>query len=893
MYAEIAIHVPVPNTFHYAVPPALAPKLRVGQMVQVPFRTKAEHGILVRLSDTRPAELPEGVALKPIEALLHPQPVINPQQMALAAWIAAHYACSLAAALWLCLPPGFTGGRDILITLLDAKAPAQNMFEHRIISILLKRGALRGTQLNSALNGEKKQNWLRVVEQLAERGVLEITPVLKPPRIKPKRVETALLAISPQEIDGVLPTLGKRSRRADILEMLASLGEGVHAIKPLAELLGTTPATVKKLVDEGLATRHDDGIALAIAPEAVPQTLVTLRKGERQAHVLRVLARETVPMDVSWIYTQTDATLADLHALEERGYIILGERTDWRDTTAAQHRQHSQALTLTPQQQAACNEIIAALDSNQHTGFLLHGVTGSGKTEIYLQAIAHALKQGKTALFLVPEIALTPQTTARVAGRFAGRVTVLHSGLSDSERYDAWRRAREGLVQVVVGARSALFAPLANIGIIVLDEEHDPSYKQSPNVTLPPFRSAPHYHARAAAQTLAAQHGAVLVLGSATPALESMYSAERNGLHYINLPQRVMGHSADGEQPADGHPLPSIELVDMRAELKVGNISMFSGVLQQALAEVLARKQQALLLLNRRGKNTYVFCRDCGYVANCPDCDMPLTYHTEGVLRCHRCGHHSAPPTVCPVCSSQRIRYFGAGTQEVAQTLIKQFPRARVVRWDADTATDANTHAEFLQQFQQQQADVMVGTQMIAKGLDLPLVTLVGVISADTALNLPDYRAAERTFQLLTQVAGRAGRSMHGGRVILQTYQPEHYAIRAASAHDYERFYTQELAHRRRLGYPPFRRLVRFLCRAQTLAQAQQDAEHIAEQLVALLSPDFSGTEVIGPASCFYSKIGGYFRWHVLLRGQDPTPLLAKLTLPAGCYVDIDPQDIL
>jgi primosomal protein N' (replication factor Y) (superfamily II helicase) len=909
MYAEIAINVPVQTTFHYHVPTALQGTLQPGHMVQVAFRTRAEHGIVIACTEQRPPSLPDNVQTKPIEDLLHPEPVINPAQLALAQWMAARYLSSVAAALALMLPPGFTGGRDIRVILTDPRAAARDMFEHRVINLLQRRGALYGAQISHALAGEKKANWRRTVDALEERGVVRVDQVLKPPRIKPRNVQTAALVISPDEVPTVLPSLGKTNRRADLLEAIAGMGPGPHTLQPLLASLGTTQATLKKMAADDLIRLDDDGVTLAIAPDKLDETLIDLRGAHTQGHVLRVLARENDPIDVSWVYTQTGASLKDLKRLEADGLICLGERTDWRDTTAQRAYDLSVPPSLTPAQSEALAPIIAAQRANQHAAFLLHGVTGSGKTEIYLQAIQQALDDGKTALFLVPEIALTPQTTARVVGRFPGRVTVLHSGLDDGERYDAWRRAREGLVQVVVGARSALFAPLANLGVIVIDEEHDHSYKQSPNVNMPPFRSGPHYDARAAALELARLHQVPVIYGSATPAVEMTHATTRDQITYLTLPQRILAHREQAEAQAQltGVPLPSVpdsgpldrdlppvQVVDMRSELKRGNTSIFSQALQTALAHTLRNGEQAILFLNRRGQNTYVFCRDCGYVVGCPDCDTPLTFHWDGIMRCHRCNHQQPHPKTCAACGSRRIKFFGAGTQQVEKALAAAFPAARVVRWDADTAADPATHSTFLRRFQQHEADVMVGTQMIAKGLDLPLVTLVGIISADTALNLPDFRAGERSFQLLTQVAGRAGRSLLGGRVILQTYQPDHYAVTAAAAHDYETFYQREIDYRRDMGYPPFRQMARILFRYPSEAEAKRQALEAANRLRKRLHDmQMTGTELIGPAPCFFTRIAGHYRWHLLLRGPDPVQALRGMTFDKNWYVDVHPVDVL
>ncbi|HIE39123.1 MAG TPA: primosomal protein N', partial [Anaerolineae bacterium] len=513
-----------------------------------------------------------------------------------------------------------------------------------------------------------------------------------------------------------------------------------------------------------------------LVPEAdVEAGLKRLRSPVYPA-VLDFLRGEEGPVDVSWVYAQTGCTRYHLDKLEERGLVAFDLEEVWRDPLAGKVFLPTEPLPLTPDQRAAWATLQSAIRNPQPAIFLLHGVTGSGKTELYLRAVAEVLAQGRKAIVLVPEISLTPQAVARFAGRFPGRVSVVHSQLSDGARYDVWRRARAGLVEVVIGPRSALFTPLSPLGLVVLDEEHDPSYKQ---------QSRPAYHARETALELARLTGATVVLGSATPSLESYLRARRGEFRMLTLGRRILGHArrladlqvvyhvpqlryrALREGPVEARylPLPPVKVVDMRAELKAGNRSIFSRALAGALDEALGRGEQAILFLNRRGRATFVLCRDCGYVARCPRCDVPLTVHgRRAVLVCHHCDHRESPPGECPRCGGTRIRHFGLGTEGVEAAVRERWPQARLLRWDRDTARTAEAHWNILQRFSDGQADVLVGTQMIAKGLDLPLVTVVGVISADTGLNLPDFRAAERTFQLLEQVAGRAGRGLRGGR---------------------------------------------------------------------------------------------------------------------------------
>ena len=538
--------------------------------------------------------------------------------------------------------------------------------------------------------------------------------------------------------------------------------------------------------------------------------------------------------------------------------------------------------------------------------YLLHGVTGSGKTEIYLQAVAETLRLGRQAVVLVPEIALTPQTVRRFVSRFPGQVGVVHSRLSAGERYDTWRRARLGQLGVIVGPRSALFTPLENPGLVVVDEFHDDTYFQA---DIPPA-----YHAREAAVCYARLAKAVCLLGSATPDVVSRYRAEQGEYQLISLPQRILAHRqavqaqvqrlkiasryrSAGEQ-AETIELPPVDVVDMRLELQAGNRSIFSRALQAALSDTLDHGQQAILFLNRRGSATYIFCRDCGYTLKCPRCDIPLTLHTdarEGLshLTCHYCGYQRQMPKTCPQCKGERIRQYGTGTEKVESEVQQLFPQARTLRWDYETTRTKGAHEVILSHFANHHADVLVGTQMIAKGLDLPLVTLVGVVLADVGLHLPDVRAGERVFQVLTQVAGRAGRSQLGGQVILQPFDPEHYVIQAAAGHDYPAFYQRELAYRRDLGYPPFAHLVRLETRHRQAEQAQAAAQALSQQIHAWIKAQgATQTVVIGPAPCFFSRVNGIFRWQIILRGADPVSLLRGRSLP-DWRVEVDPPSLL
>jgi primosomal protein N' (replication factor Y) len=548
---------------------------------------------------------------------------------------------------------------------------------------------------------------------------------------------------------------------------------------------------------------------------------------------------------------------------------------------------------------------ISSLDTLH--SFLLQGVTGSGKTEIYLRATEEVIRRGKQAIVLVPEIALTPQTVHRFLSRFPGQVGLVHSRLSEGERYDTWRRARAGLLKVIIGARSALFSPLPNIGLIVVDESHDSSYYQAD----PPF-----YHAVTAAQTYARLAGAVCVLGSATPTVVQRYQAENSPL--------PMGDRGASRSRAEGGPgvralkrlelsrrifevgLPPVQVVDMREELKAGQRGIFSRFLLKELESTLERGEQAILFLNRRGTATYIFCRDCVYVLRCPNCDTPLTLHIEEKERllCHHCGYARGKPTTCPSCGGRHIREYGLGSERVETEVKALLPNARTLRWDWETTREKHSHEMILTHFAAHRADVLIGTQMLAKGLDLPLVTLVGIVLADVGLFLPDPFAGERVFQVLTQVAGRAGRSERGGKVVLQTFDPGNPVIQAAARHDVNSFYQYELEQRRRLGYPPFSRLVRLEFRHQDASVARAEAQKLAAKLGEMLvnGPSTSlrmswkQTTMIGPVPSFFAKIGGYYRWQIILRGPDPTSIWREESIArwlTAWRVEVDPISLL
>ncbi|MFZ5915798.1 MAG: replication restart helicase PriA [Chloroflexota bacterium] len=733
------------------------------------------------------------------------------------------------------------------------------------------------------------------VQALARRGWLNLTP----------RQETILPLLPADDLARLAGEIENRApRQADALRYLAG-HPGPLTRQALRQAVGVSGATLRALERAGAIERmvQEPLVWSALPPEEAQNRALASSGGQKQAAVLHLLQQRGEQLWVSWLYAETGCSLQDLHRLEALGLIELAGAEEWRDPQADRAAPAQIPPPLTPDQAAAWAEMQPSLidaaawqPSHSPPVFLLHGVTGSGKTELYLRALAEVLASGRQGMALVPEISLTAQTVRRFTARFPGRVAVYHSALGVAERQDVWRRARDGLIDVVVGPRSALFLPLPRLGLILLDEEHDASYKQP---------REPHFHTRDAAVRLAELTGAVVVLGSATPDVTSYHAARQGRYRLLSLPRRILAHGLHtplfpertprAPQVAAFAGMPPVEIVDLRAELRAGNRSLFSRALQQALTETLARDQQAILFLNRRGAATLVNCRDCGQVLCCTHCDVPLTYHSsDGWLVCHHCGRRSSPPERCPACGGPHIRYFGIGTQRVETALQERFPGARVLRWDRDTVGARGAHEKFLQTFVDRRADVLVGTQMVAKGLDLPWVTLVGVIAADTALHLPDYRAAERTFQLLGQVAGRAGRSALGGRVVVQTYSPEVYAVQFAARHDYAGFFQQELAFRQRAGYPPFYRLasLRYAHAEAAHCQAQAEAmRRTLEHQIARLG--LAAVSLIGPAPCFVTRVRGRYRWQIVVRAAQPQELLRHVELPLGWQVEIDPVSLL
>ncbi len=644
-------------------------------------------------------------------------------------------------------------------------------------------------------------------------------------------------------------------------------GRGPMTERQIAQEAGRTGlgAALRALADNGVI--HEETEAprdrvsirqetyVRIVEERVPDEAglgALQRRAPKQAAVYFDLLHGEPERSQAVLFERHRINGAVIKALAEKGLVALEKRELLRGPGGQAAADGAEKHALNADQRAAHDAIAQALDAGAYRTFLLQGVTGSGKTEVYLQAIEHALAQGRSAIILVPEISLTPQTVGRFKARFQTDIAVLHSGLAQGERYDEWRRAKRGDVRIVVGARSAIFAPLANIGLIVVDEEHDSSYKQG---------EAPRYHGRDVAVVRAQMNNAVCVLGSATPSVESIVNVKRGKSERLLLRSRATEAA-----------LPEVALVDMRAETReTGANAILSRHLEEEVKACVARGEQAMLLLNRRGYAPFVLCPQCGWTAECGDCQVTLTYHAKGAqLACHYCNARRAVPQVCEECGFNPLLYLGAGTQKAEEYLMKAFENARVARMDADTTARKGGHAKILGRFASGEIDILIGTQMIAKGHDYPGVTVVGVLNADTGLCLPDFRAAENVFQLVTQVSGRAGRGGKPGKVVLQTYRPNHYAIQAAAHHDVEGFYQREIAEREGAAYPPFRRLANLMIESEDPEAAERAIMQLARVVhEEIEAHGFDGVERLGPAPATVRRVRKKYRWSLgLLCGK-------------------------
>ncbi|MBD3288409.1 primosomal protein N' [candidate division KSB1 bacterium] len=787
-YAEIALPIPVDQTFTYHIPYELCESLNIGARVLVPFGPRRLTGYVISVSDTTSL-----TRVKPILDVLDEQPIVSSELMRLARWISEYYLCPLGEAIRATVPAGTNLESKILISLNKSRSHIREYSSYmksghqkRVLEILLESEKLTMQQLRKK-KGVTNPGF--AVNQLEKLGLLRREVVLSSLKAKPKlekwvRLTKKIAADSEFEI--VLEELSVKAPKQSLcLEVIRKHGDVRQ--RDVLKSAATGQSTIKALIDKGLVQQF---------------TKETIRE---------------------YYSAMNNIQLKDIH--------------------------------LNEYQKKALHDIDQAIHTGLFHPFLLYGVTGSGKTQVYIEALRRTLSKGKTAIVLVPEISLTPQTVSRFTANFPGTVAVLHSRMSTGERYDSWRKLKQGALKIAIGPRSAIFAPLSNIGLIVVDEEHESSYKQMDNV--------PYYNARDVALVRGKLNEAVVILGSATPSIESYYNAKIGKYHLLELPTRI-----------DDIPMPSVRILDlskMNRRVTRDKAMILTRPFEDKIAEKLKAQQQIILLQNRRGFSPYIQCKDCSFIEKCINCNITLTYHkTSHRLRCHYCNYIKKAPVVCPKCGGYDIIFQGVGTQRVENELRNRFPDAKIVRMDLDTTAQKWSHDHILQDFERKKYDILLGTQMIAKGHDFPDVTFVGVVSSDTALMLPDFRASERTFQLLTQVAGRAGRKDFQGEVIIQTYVPENYGIVCARTHDFKKFFSIEIQSRRELKYPPFSRLI------QVLVKGEVENEVISA--IQAIRSHFSGNdslyEILGPVAAPISKIQNLYRWHFILKvdkKQDPS----------------------
>ncbi len=839
-YAEVAIPAGVDKTFTYLVPETLLKTARAGTRVLVPFGRKLTTGMIV----ARPASS-NHPRLKSLADVLDSEPVLPADLLALCSWVAQYYMAPLGEVLRTALPHGF------------------GQTSRRKVHALVSPDDPDAAQLRT-----RAPKRARILEYLARHGdslapELQKAAGLKSIHAVLNEMEQAGLLLTQE----VLPRSKVNIKTRDVLDVratdTAALQSTVDSLSPRKKRLHQFLSSILWLKDQGV-----------------------------------------LETDLLELMKRSQASTSMVNPLRDSGVLVVQRREMTRQQEFGVEEQ-TLHIALNAAQVKVRNRLVEAMDAGEHRTFLVHGVTGSGKTQVYIETIRHCLDAGKTAIVLVPEISLTPQIVRRFKSHFGDSVLVVHSRMSPGERYDVWRLSLAGSCKVVIGPRSAVFAPLPHLGLIVVDEEHEASYKQ--------YDAVPRYHARDVAIMRGHNASAVVVLGSATPSVESFANTQSGKFELLEMPERI-----------DDAVLPDVRIVDMTVERKEayaaaraalpddqrGRMKEFrhtslSRVLRRKITERLERREGIILLQNRRGFAPFVECEECGTVEMCENCHVSMTYHlSKKHLRCHYCGHVRKPAILCPACGGSDIRLHGVGTQRVEEELAVAFPDARVLRMDLDTTTGRGAHDRILRRFGDKEVDILLGTQMVAKGLDFPHVTLVGVISADTQMLLPDFRSSERTFQLLTQVAGRAGRSTLQGEVIVQTSQPGHRTLVHIQKHDFGGFFREEIAEREELQYPPFSRLVLI----ETRGEDEDQVRTLAERLGAALKQEGPPLLLLGPAPAVIGKINRQFRWHIVLkapRGTDPSGALTHSRIrrvldhvpvrgkTVQIIVDIDPVGVL
>jgi len=817
----------------------MAARAEIGCRVLVPFGKKFLTAFIVDLHEKLESEVDES-DIKDIEELLDESPIITPEILELTRWVSDYYFAPWGECLRAALPAGATSISEQVLSLTDAGRRA--LAEGRLAPSKLEAlQALAGADFVEARQLERSLSRPRVgalIRQLTRDGLITVSQRIGETRMKPRLQNVVRLTEQ-------------------------GLGAGGW----------------------GLGSEAND----ALSPVASPQPLPPIPQqgkqlNEKQRRVVETLEPASDGMPFSDLLEAADVSSSVVRTLEKRGVVEVFAREVRRDPLAHIAPDDAAPVTLTSEQQVALDQIVARLAERQYATFLLHGVTSSGKTEIYIRAMREAVKQGLTALMLVPEISLTPIFSRRLRAQFGESVAILHSSLSEGERTDEWRRIKHGDARVVIGTRSAVFAPLDSLGIVIVDEEHDGSYKQD---------ETPRYHGRDTAIVRALRACAVVVLGSATPSLESFHNAHAGKYAYLRLQTRF------GDRA-----LAEVQTVDMREVFKRhGKAQTLSDELKSAISETFARREQSMILLNRRGFSAFLLCRSCGLAIHCPNCDVTLKYHRyNSSLQCHYCNYIRPVPRVCDACEGEYIHYVGLGTEQLEANLKELFPEMNIARLDRDTTRRRGSLEQILMEFASGGIDLLVGTQMIAKGHDFHNVTLVGVVSVDVGLALPDFRAAERTFQLLTQVAGRAGRGDRPGRVIIQTYHPEHYSLVCAKEQDYEEFYRREIVFRRTMHYPPFAALINVLIHDKDHDRASGTASEFAREL--RVAARDSGIRVLGPAPAPISRIRSEYRFQVLIKAQSRSRAREALDVamdrvtsaghnPRSISVEVDPMNLM
>jgi primosomal protein N' (replication factor Y) len=824
-YAQVALPVHLRKLFTYRLPESIQNAARVGSRVVVQLGTKPTTGYIVALL----TGLREGTSLveseiKDVEKLLDIEPSLTTEVVEIARWVAEYYAAPLGEVMRAALPAGI------------------NTSIMQVVSITSKgREALESESVPPAAAGGsvKVGSRTKALQVLATEGEAELNAFCL--RLGSARVPAWLREL---ERDGLV----ERSYRARTTETRAKRRRAVRLIASSTErYAGVPPAPLSGELKTG-------------KEERVRKQTGRLRAGretDAQRRAIETLRASNGEMAVTELAAAANVSVSVISTLKKKGVVEEFEQDVRRDPLARAELPETERYVLTEAQNEALRTIEEAISTHHFAPFLVHGITGSGKTEVYIRSMESALAAGRGAMMLVPEIALTPILSRRLRAHFGDQIAIFHSSLSRGERFDEWSRLRTGEARVVLGTRSAIFAPVQKLGVIIIDEEQDASYRQE---------ESPFYNARDTAIVRAQKEAAAVVLGSATPSLESFHNAQTGKYQYLSLPERIGQRS-----------LATAELIDMRAVFARHKKPVaFSDELIEAIEKTNARREQSIILINRRGYSSFILCRSCGESIMCPNCEVTLTYHrADRTLVCHYCNHYERAPSQCPACGSKYIYYVGEGTEQIEEMLRNRFPDLRIGRIDRDTKSRRHQFAETLLSFGKGDLDMLVGTQMLAKGHDFPNVTLVGVVSVDAGLALPDFRAAERTFQLITQVAGRAGRGDLPGRVLIQTYHPHHYALRHATAQDYRGFYDEEIRHRRNHAYPPFVALAMVLTRHKQAERAQETAQTVKQ---ALLAADAArACRVLGPAPAPLARLRGEYRVQLLVKSPSRKQMRATI----------------